>query len=185
EVTVKPEDRAYVIYTSGSTGRPKGVEVEHRNVVAFLEAMRREPGFAREDRLLAVTTLSFDIAGLEFWLPLSLGACVTIASRGDVLDGERLIAMLEERRITVLQATQATFRLLLDSGWQGKRDLKVLCGGEALPRDLAAQLTCRVGELWNMYGPTETTIWSTVSRIEDGAPALTIGHPIRNTRVYV
>jgi amino acid adenylation domain-containing protein len=184
-VAVKPEDRAYVIYTSGSTGRPKGVEVEHRNVVAFLEAMRREPGFAREDRLLAVTTLSFDIAGLEFWLPLSLGASVTIASRADVLDGERLIALLEEQRITVLQATPATFRLLLDSGWEGKRDLRILCGGEALPRDLASQLTPRVRELWNMYGPTETTIWSTVSRIEDGAPAMTIGRPIHNTRVYV
>ena len=185
EVIVKPEDRAYVIYTSGSTGRPKGVEVEHRNVVAFLEAMRREPGFTREDRLLAVTTLSFDIAGLELWLPLSLGACVTIASRADVLDGERLIAMLEEQGITVLQATPATFRLLLDSGWQGKRDLRVLCGGEALPRDLAAELMPRVRELWNMYGPTETTIWSTVSRIEDAAAALTIGHPIHNTRVYI
>jgi amino acid adenylation domain-containing protein len=184
-VAVKPEDRAYVIYTSGSTGRPKGVEVEHRNVVSFLEAMRRAPGFGRDDRLLAVTTLSFDIAGLEFWLPLSTGACITIASRADVLDGERLMAMLEEHRISVLQATPATFRLLLDSGWAGKPDLKVLCGGEALPRDLATLLTARVGELWNMYGPTETTIWSTVSRIEDGATALTIGRPIQNTRIYV
>jgi acyl-coenzyme A synthetase/AMP-(fatty) acid ligase len=182
---VRPEDRAYVIYTSGSTGRPKGVEVEHRNVVAFLEAMRRAPGFAREDRLLAVTTLSFDIAGLEFWLPLSSGACVTIASRADVIDGERLMALLEEERISVLQATPATFRLLVESGWNGRRDLRVLVGGEALPRDLASLLTERVAELWNMYGPTETTIWSTVSRVEAPSAPITIGRPIHNTRVYV
>jgi amino acid adenylation domain-containing protein len=184
-IVVRPEDRAYVIYTSGSTGRPKGVEVEHRNVVSFLEAMRREPGLHREDRILAVTTLSFDIAGLELWLPLSSGACVTIASRADVIDGERLIAMLAEERITVLQATPATFRLLLEAGWSGKPDLRVLVGGEALPRDLAALLVARVKELWNVYGPTETTIWSTVSRIDDPSAPITIGRPIRNTRIYV
>ncbi len=185
EVPVRPEDRAYVMYTSGSTGRPKGVEVEHRNVVSFLEAMQREPGFTAGDVLLAVTTLSFDIAGLEMWLPLSVGARVVVARRAEVIDGGRLMALLEEHGITVMQATPATWRLLLDAGWTGKRDLKVLCGGEALARDLAAALLARVGELWNVYGPTETTIWSTVTRIDDAAGAMTIGRPIHNTRVYV
>lgn len=184
-VNVAPDDRAYVIYTSGSTGRPKGVEVEHRNVVAFLEAMRREPGFTSNDTLLAVTTLSFDIAGLEFWLPLSVGGKVVIASRAEVLDGERLIAMIARHAVTVMQATPATWRLLLDAGWAGNRKLKVLCGGEALPRDLAADLVPRVGELWNMYGPTETTIWSTVSHVDDAAAPITIGRPIANTRIYI
>ncbi len=182
---VRPEDLAYVIYTSGSTGKPKGVEVEHRNVVAFLEAMRLAPGFVEGDRLLAVTTLSFDIAGLEMWLPLMVGGKIVVASRGDVLDGERLMALLVEHDITVLQATPATFRLLLEAGWSGKRNLKVLCGGEALPRDLAIALWERVGELWNVYGPTETTIWSTTCRIQDPRAAITVGHPIQNTRIYV
>nr|MDQ2646892.1 amino acid adenylation domain-containing protein [Myxococcota bacterium] len=182
---VRPEDLAYVIYTSGSTGKPKGVEVEHRNVVAFLEAMRLAPGFVEGDRLLAVTTLSFDIAGLEMWLPLMVGGKIVVASRADVLDGERLMALLVEHDITVLQATPATFRLLLEAGWSGKRNLKVLCGGEALPRDLAIALWERVGELWNVYGPTETTIWSTTCRIQDPRAAITVGHPIQNTRIYV
>jgi amino acid adenylation domain-containing protein len=184
-VEVKAEDRAYVIYTSGSTGRPKGVEVEHRNVVAFLEAMRRKPGITADDALLAVTTLSFDIAGLEMWLPIMVGARIVIATRSEALDGERLAALLEEQQITVLQATPATWRLLLGAGWTGKRDLKALCGGEALPKDLAQALVGRVSELWNMYGPTETTIWSTLSRIDDPNGPITVGRPIENTRTYV
>jgi amino acid adenylation domain-containing protein len=184
-VTVRPEDVAYVMYTSGSTGRPKGVEVMHGNVVAFVESMRRTPGFGAGDVLLAVTTLSFDIAGLELWLPMATGGRIVIASRGDVLDGERLVALLQEHGVTMLQATPSTWRLLLGAGWAGKQDLKALCGGEALPRDLAAALVPRVGELWNMYGPTETTIWSTLDRVTDAEAPITVGRPIHNTRVYV
>jgi amino acid adenylation domain-containing protein len=184
-VAVSPSDRAYVIYTSGSTGLPKGVEVEHGNVVAFLAAMRREPGFAPADTLLAVTTLSFDIAGLDFWLPLSTGGRVVIASRLDVLDGARLATLVEQHGVTMLQATPATWRLMIDSGWTGSPALRALCGGEALPRDLAVGLLSRVGELWNMYGPTETTIWSTTSRIEDADGPITIGGPIDNTRIFI
>jgi acyl-CoA synthetase (AMP-forming)/AMP-acid ligase II len=147
--------------------------------------MRREPGYTSRDVLLAVTTLSFDIAGLEFWLPLTTGGRVVIASRNDVLDGERLIGLIEEHGVTVMQATPATWRLMLDAGWTGKRDLRALCGGEALPRDLAASLIERTGELWNMYGPTETTIWSTTSRIQDANLPITIGRPIDNTRIFV
>ena len=119
-VEVEPSDLAYVIYTSGSTGRPKGVEVEHRNVVAFIEAMQRAPGLTASDVLLAVTTLSFDIAGLELWLPLSVGARIVIASRTDALDGERLAALIDEHAVTLLQATPATWRILLDTGWAGR-----------------------------------------------------------------
>jgi amino acid adenylation domain-containing protein len=185
DVDVRPDDLAYVIYTSGSTGRPKGVEVEHRQVVSFLRAMQREPGMTAADRLLAVTTLSFDIAGLEIWLPLSVGAQVVIASRTDVLDGARLMQHVAAHDITMLQATPAGWRLLLEAGWQGKHDLKALCGGEAMPRDLAAALVARTGSLWNMYGPTETTIWSMVERVADATGPITIGRPIDNTRVYV
>ncbi len=184
-VVVKPEDLAYVIYTSGSTGRPKGVQVEHGSVVNFLKSMRREPGIAASDVLLAVTTLSFDIAGLEFWLPLSVGARLIIASRSDVLDAERLVELLNEHGVTVLQATPATWQLMLETKWVGSRNLKALCGGEAMRRDLAEALIGKVGELWNMYGPTETTIWSTVFRVSDTTTTIPIGHPIANTRIYI
>jgi amino acid adenylation domain-containing protein len=184
-VAVQPDDLAYVIYTSGSTGRPKGVEIEHRNVVSFLEAMRQQPGLASSDRLLAVTTLAFDIAGLEMWLPLSVGATVVIASRADVLDGARLADLIDTHDITVLQATPASWRLLLAAGWTGKGDLKALCGGEALPADLAAALVDCTGELWNMYGPTETTIWSTAGRVSDATETITIGRPIANTQTFI
>ena len=182
-VAVQPDDLAYVIYTSGSTGRPKGVEIEHRNVVSFLEAMLRRPGLTSSDRLLAVTTLAFDIAGLEIWLPLSVGATVVIASQTDVLDGARLASLIDAQKITVLQATPASWRLLLASGWAGSRSLKALCGGEALPADLAAALLDRTAELWNMYGPTETTIWSTAGRVSDATETITIGRPIANTQI--
>ena len=185
EVPVAPEDVAYVIYTSGSTGRPKGVQVEHRNVVSFLDAMRREPGLKESDVLLAVTTLSFDIAGLEIWLPLSVGAKVVLASKGDVLVGDKLIDLIDRHQATFMQATPSTWRLLLDAGWGGKTDMKALCGGEAMPIGLAAPLLARVAQLWNMYGPTETTIWSTAGRVLETTGAPSIGRPIANTRVYV
>jgi acyl-coenzyme A synthetase/AMP-(fatty) acid ligase/aryl carrier-like protein len=174
-----------VIYTSGSTGRPKGVEVEHRNVVNFLRCMLREPGFDRDDVLLAVTTPSFDIAGLELFLPLVCGARTVIASRGDVLDGAQLLQLLDRCNATVMQATPATWRLMIDAGWHGKSDLRVLCGGEAMPRDLARELLTRSSVIWNMYGPTETTIWSTTHRVTDAGRDIPIGHPIGNTTVYV
>jgi amino acid adenylation domain-containing protein len=179
-----PYDVAYVIYTSGSTGRPKGVAIEHRALVNFLLSMRRAPGMTANDRLLAVTTLSFDIAGLELFGPLIAGGCVVMTSREDVLDGRRLIALLADEEITILQATPATWRLLIAAGWNGRRGLKMLCGGEALPAALAADLLARGAELWNMYGPTETTVWSTIERVELGRP-ITIGRPIANTQCYV
>ncbi|HEY4303061.1 MAG TPA: amino acid adenylation domain-containing protein [Gemmatimonadaceae bacterium] len=188
DIVVTPVDAsalAYVIYTSGSTGRPKGVEVEHRNVVNFLHAMQSEPGIGADDVLLAVTTPSFDIAGLEIWLPLVTGARVVIALRGDVLDGEALRSMIEQHRVSMLQATPTTWRLLIDSGWEGTPRLTALCGGERMPRELARDLVPGVSALWNMYGPTETTIWSTVHRVTESDREISIGHPIANTTIYI
>jgi|GEM_PF-118941 len=176
---------AYTIFTSGSTGRPKGVQVEHRAVVNFLNSMRREPGLTRSDRLLAVTTLSFDISILEFYLPLTTGAQVVLVDRAVSADGLQLAAALASSGATVMQATPATWRMLIEAGWQGDENLKILCGGEALPRDLADRLLSRCGALWNMYGPTETTIWSAVRRLVPQRGPVLIGRPIANTQFYV
>jgi len=181
----RPEDLAYVIFTSGSTGKPKGAEVSHRAVVNLLLAMQQEPGFAATDKLLAVTTLCFDIAGLELYLPLISGGTVVIASKEDARDPARLADRMRESGSSVMQATPATWRSLIESGWPGDPKLRILCGGEALPRDLAQQLLFRCGELWNMYGPTETTIWSTIQRITSPASVIPIGRPIANTDVFV
>jgi amino acid adenylation domain-containing protein len=180
----RPEDLAYVIYTSGSTGRPKGVQISHRAVVNFLASMAQTPGLSASDVLVSVTTLSFDIAGLELYLPLTVGARVVIATRSEAGDAARLAALLDEHGATVLQATPATWRLLLDAGWPGRKTLRMYCGGEPLPADLAGALLERGEALWNLYGPTETTIWSTASQVTD-ASAITIGRPIANTEIYI
>ncbi|GAB3734336.1 hypothetical protein GCM10028862_17450 [Luteimonas pelagia] len=185
----RPGDVAYVIYTSGSTGRPKGVVVPHRAVSNFLAAMLHEPGLDEGDRLVAVTTLSFDIAVLELLLPLSVGACVVLADRATAADGHELAGLLSRSGATVMQATPSTWRLLLEAGWRGGPAFKALCGGEALPPDLAARLTTCCGELWNLYGPTETTVWSTAARIhaspDESPPDVCIGRPIANTIVRI
>jgi amino acid adenylation domain-containing protein len=179
------EEVAYVIYTSGSTGKPKGVEVRHRSLVNFLKSMQQEPGIEASDRLLAVTTLSFDIAGLELYLPLVSGARVVVAPREAVKDGEALGRLLEQEQISVMQATPVSWRLMVEAGWKGRAGLKILCGGEVLGRELAEKLVASGGEVWNLYGPTETTIWSTVGRVEAGEGRVGIGHAIANTQVYV
>ncbi len=185
-IDVSPSDRAYLLYTSGSTGKPKAVEVEHGNVAAFLAAMAREPGIRADDVLLAVTTVSFDISVLEIFLPLVTGARVVLATREEAVDAAALSGRMEAEGVTVMQATPATWRLLLGGGWAGRASLRVLTGGEALTADLAGDLLARVGEVWNVYGPTETTVWSTVQRVtEPGEGVLPIGRPIAGTRVYV
>jgi amino acid adenylation domain-containing protein/FkbM family methyltransferase len=180
-----PGDMAYLLYTSGSTGKPKGVAIPHSAIVNFLVSMQRMPGFSATDTLLAVTTLSFDIAGLELYLPLLAGGRVVIASSEESHDPRRLISRLEQTQCTVLQATPATLRALVQEGWKGARGLKVLCGGEPLLPDLAADLVDRCAALWNMYGPTETTVWSTIHRVAFANGPVPIGRPIANTQVYV
>ena len=174
---------AYVMFTSGSTGRPKGVEIPHRALVNFLHSMRNEPGIESSDVMLAVTTLSFDISGLELYLPLTVGASVVIASPEAALGGDQLARLMENHHVTMLQATPTTYRLLLAAGWTGAAQRRLLVGGEAVPADLVAELVARSPSVWNMYGPTETTIWSTCARLE--ASRVVIGKPIANTRVYV
>jgi amino acid adenylation domain-containing protein len=179
------ENLAYVIYTSGSTGKPKGVQITRRSVVNFLNAMSRQPGITKDDVLVAVTTLSFDIAGLEIYLPLCIGAKVVIASARVSSDGPELAQLIEHCGATVMQATPSTWRLLVESGWRPRENFKALCGGEALPGDLASQLLDRVSSLWNMYGPTETTIWSATHSVGTAGNAIPIGRPIDNTQIYI
>ncbi|NVD42214.1 amino acid adenylation domain-containing protein [Ensifer sp. HO-A22] len=175
---------AYIIFTSGSTGAPKGVEVSHRALVNFLTSMAREPGLTDRDTIVAVTTISFDIAGLELYLPLVTGAKVVLAGRHTVRDGFALVRLIESCGATVLQATPTLWQMLVEAGLS-RPGLKMLCGGEPLPKALASSLLGLGGELWNMYGPTETTIWSSVQRIEDGEKPITIGHPIANTQLLI
>jgi amino acid adenylation domain-containing protein len=186
---VQPNDLAYVIYTSGSTGEPKGVMIEHAAVVNFLTSMQRNPGIRSVDRVLAVTTVSFDIAALEIYLPLISGAEVVVATQSAARDARELMALIEARDISLLQATPATWQLLLSGGWSGRPTLKALCGGQAMTTVLSSQIVSRVESLWNMYGPTETTIWSCVRRIEETAgrdrPVESIGQPIANTEIYI
>jgi amino acid adenylation domain-containing protein len=185
DATYDPERLAYVLYTSGSTGRPKGVQVPQRALVNFLLSMQQAPGLAAEDVLLSVTTLSFDIAGLEIFLPLITGAQVAMVSYATAADGAALLDVLQSCGATVMQATPATWRLLISAGWQGTPGLKILCGGEAMPGELANQLLPRCASLWNMYGPTETTIWSTVYQVTAGQGIMPIGRPIANTQIYI
>lgn len=183
------EDPAYVIYTSGSTGRPKGVVVPHRAVSNFLTSMARTPGLSNQDRLMAITTLSFDIAVLELLLPLSVGAEVVLADRETISDGNALRELIERSDATVMQGTPSSWRLLLETGWQGSSGFKALCGGEPMAPDLAASLTARCDSVWNVYGPTETTIWSTCAQIEGATigelPDVHIGRPIANTSIWI
>ena len=183
--TAVADNLAYVLYTSGSTGQPKGVEIPHSAVVNFLWSMAKRPGLKPNDSVLAITTLSFDISVLELYLPLIVGARVVLASRSQAADGAWLASNIAALGVTVVQATPATYRLLLAAGWTGSKQLKLLCGGEALPRDLAQALLERSGELWNVYGPTETTVWSTVEPITALDGPITIGRPLDNTQVYI
>ena len=181
-----PEDAAYLIYTSGSTGQPKGVAVPHRAVVNFLASMADTPGFSASDRLLAVTTPSFDIAVLELLLPLGMGGTVVVASEAQATDGVALAQVLAKERISVLQATPSRWHVLIDSGWTGNPQLKALVGGETLSPDLATQLLSHCGEVWNMYGPTETTVWSSCWQVQrDAVQVISLGKPIANTSIQV
>ncbi|MEG1326278.1 MAG: amino acid adenylation domain-containing protein, partial [Janthinobacterium sp.] len=184
-VAVDPASPAYVIYTSGSTGRPKGVLLPHRALVNFFAAMLHQPGITAADTICAVTTLSFDIAVLELLLPFTVGAKVTIADTATAADGLALAALIDACGATLVQATPATWRMLLDAGWQGRDSLRIISGGEPMTRELADGLLTRVAQLWNLYGPTETTVYSTGEQVLPGDGLVTIGKPVSNTQVYL
>ncbi|MEO1561162.1 MAG: amino acid adenylation domain-containing protein, partial [Cyanobacteria bacterium J06632_19] len=176
---------AYIIYTSGSTGKPKGVQIPHSALVNFLLSFRKQPGLTSDDTFVAVTTTAFDISILELFLPLIAGARLIIADRETVRDGIKLAELLDQNQATAMQATPATWRLLLTAQWQPHRAFRALCGGEAMPVDLATSLLNSGIELWNVYGPTETTIWSTVNPIKQPNDAQSIGKAIANTSIYI
>ena len=185
EIAVPAEAVAYVIYTSGSTGKPKGVQVPYRALINLLWSIRDWMKFSASDRLLAVTTISFDIAGADIWMPWLVGATAILASYEAAADGAQLQRLITRHDITFLQATPVTWWLLLGAEWRGKSDLQIVCTGEAMPRELAARLVPIVRRLWNLYGPTETTIWSTGYLVEDGHAPILTGRPIGNTQCYV
>jgi len=180
-----PDHLAYVIYTSGSTGKPKGVQITRRNLLALVHSMLDRPGFVEDDVVLAQITIAFDMSVLEIYVPLLCGARTHIVPRATSIDGQQLRLTVEQQGITVLQATPASWRLLLESGWQGSSHVKGLIGGEALPRDLAAQLLPRLKSLWNLYGPTETTVWCTAGDVRSATGPITIGKPIANYQIYI
>jgi amino acid adenylation domain-containing protein len=182
---VTSNNLAYTIYTSGSTGKPKGVQILHSAVVNFLCTMRHQPGITADDILLGVTTFTFDIAALEIFLPIIVGATLAIAKHEVAVDGKQLLDFLFSSGATIMQATPATWQLLLEAGWQNSHQLKILCGGEALSQKLADRLLARSTSLWNLYGPTETTIWSLISEVKPKEGLISIGHSIANTEVYI
>ncbi|MEK7953895.1 amino acid adenylation domain-containing protein [Luteolibacter soli] len=184
-VPVNPQDAAYILYTSGSTGKPKGVIVSHGALANFLLSMQEEPGFSQGQRLLAVTTVSFDISALEIFLPLVAGGTVDLVPGCVARDPAALLSRLEATTPDVMQATPATWRMLIDAGWHGSPGMKILCGGEAMDLPLARKLLPLGRELWNLYGPTETTVWSTIWRVPDNPERILIGHPIANTGIHI
>jgi amino acid adenylation domain-containing protein len=187
--TVTDQDAAYVIYTSGSSGHPKGVLITHQNVANFLKSMASEPGMTDRDAMLSITTPAFDISVLELFLPLISGSRLCVLDSESAADPERIAQSIDHWNISMLQATPATWSMLLRYGWKGDSKLRALCGGEALGTDLCSRLLPLVGELWNMYGPTETTVWSTCRRVSLAdigvAGVERLGRPIANTRVYI
>ncbi|HKH27604.1 MAG TPA: amino acid adenylation domain-containing protein, partial [Sphingomicrobium sp.] len=182
---VRSDDLAYIIHTSGSSGRPTGVEISRGALANFLAAMRLTVPLSRDDTLLAVTPYSFDISILELLLPLTIGARVVIADEATARDGGRLSERIGRGDISVMQATPATWQMLIDCGWSGSPQLKALCGGEALQPALAQKLLARVKALWNLYGPTETTVWSTAVQISEPAQVISIGRPLANTTCLI
>src|SRR5579871_1455750 len=180
-----PDSLAYVIYTSGSTGRSKGAEIPHRAVVNLLADMKRKFALSPADRALAINPLCFDFSVAEIFLPLVSGATLIVASREDATDPRRLAALQERTSVTLLQATPATWRGLINAGWTGSKNLKAVSGGEELPRDLAEALLERSAVVWNVYGPTETTVFAVVHKVESGDGRVPIGRPIANMQVHI
>ena len=182
---LQPHNLAYIIYTSGSTGKPKGVQIEHRSAVNLLNSIRKEPGLTETDTVLAVTTISFDVAVPEIFLPLSVGAKLIVVSSAIAANGQELLRVLNASKATFMHPTPITWRLLLAAGWQGSKNLKMVSTGEALSQELAAQLLPKGAELWNLYGPTEITVWATGYKVEFTDRPILIGRPLDNTQTYI
>ena len=187
-------DLAHVLYTSGSTGRPKGVEIEHASVCNFLDSMEEILGFGSEEILVSVTGLTFDIAGLDIYLTWMKGAHQVLVPRATVLDGALLWRALEQSGATFLQTTPVTWRGLIDAGWTAPAGFKAICGGEMLPRPLLDDFARQPMRIWNMYGPTETTIWSTACELTRAefermggisGGRISVGRPIRRTTIHL
>ncbi len=184
-VPVTGSDLAYVIYTSGSTGQPKGVMIPRRALNNLLWSMRDWFQFGPRDVLLALTTIAFDIAGVDVWLPLSVGARMLMVERETAMHPHLVQEIIRREGVTFMQCTPSIWKMLIDTEWLGKPDLQAVCTGEAMPKDLASKLFPRVGRLWNMYGPTETTIWSTGYRFSAPGEPVLIGRPVANTQIYI
>ncbi|HEX8427626.1 amino acid adenylation domain-containing protein [Hymenobacter sp.] len=182
---ISGDDIVYILYTSGSTGLPKGVQIKQRSLINLLYSVQQEINISARDKLLAIATISFDIAMLELFLPLVSGATVVLADTQSTRDGSALLQFLDKEDITVMQATPATWRMMLDAGWIKKYALRAISGGEALPEDLAQRLIAGCASLWNMYGPTETTIYSSSKQVTEATSLITIGKPIANTQFYI
>jgi amino acid adenylation domain-containing protein len=182
---VSAKDTAYIIYTSGSTGNPKGVEIGHQSLVNFLTSIQSQPGFTQSDTMFSVTTYSFDISILEFFTPLISGSTLYVVSQEVLADPLLVIEKIEEIQPTIIQATPSFYQMLFNADWKGSQSLKVLCGGDLLSEALAEKLINHTNEVWNMYGPTETTIWSSMKKIEQPKDASNIGKPLHNTQFYI
>lgn len=179
------ENVAYILYTSGSTGKPKGVPITHKNIVNLLYSVLEKPGVKETDVLLSITTISFDIAMVELFAPLLIGAKLIITSEETAKDTHLLLKVMKDENITLMQATPATWQMLIYSGWSEPLPIRAISTGEALPMVLAKNIMDRVIELWNMYGPTETTIWSAMKKVSKYDKIITIGHPMANTQLYI
>lgn len=179
------QDIAYILYTSGTTGRPKGALIRHHSVANVLFSVAREPGLTDQDKTIALATIAFDLAVVEIYTPLIVGAELLLIDPATVRNGEALAKLLSDKTITFIQTTPALFRVLLEAGWQGHKNLRVISCAEALPMDLARTLMASCRELWNYYGPTETTIYATGKQILPTDERITIGHAIANTRIYI
>lgn len=182
---VCPNDTAYIIFTSGTTGKPKGVEIKHLSLLNLLISIQQKPGISSEDFLYSVTNFTFDISILEFFAPLISGASLYIASKEILSDPIALIEDIDSKNPTIIQATPSFYQILYNANWKGNKKLRALVGGDLSNRQLIEKLLKTTNEVWNMYGPTETTIWSTIHKIESPEEYYNIGKPINNTHVYI
>ena len=185
KTSVTRANLSYVIYTSGSTGRPKGVQLEHRNVANFIGYVQRTFQVGSNDAYLGVASMSFDASVLDFYLPLSVGAKFVIVDADTTRDPSALTETISRAGVTVMHATPSTWRSLVDAGWKGSSTFKLLSGGEALSWDLAKELVPRCAALWNLYGPTETAVYSAIHKVSSSDGTVLVGRPIDNTQIYI